>query len=259
MPIVIDTHAGTTFASDQFQRLELRPGLTIMGDSYSLNFSASWTHHMAVKVDQYTSAQGASVDDKYAHAASMPESDRKALPSDLVKQAQQLKFLTDRVIIWLGVNDLMTLHTWSTKARRAATHAELNTMFGLVDALIASGVQRLIIPNVIDISQSPGLKLARGANITVSEETTLEALHEWNDRLKQEVAKRPQVSSIDFFKLTREWLANPQAVGLKSITRIEEDIQDEYVWQDFLHMTPWVHRNLIAPQFETALQFKDRE
>ena len=110
---VVHTTQGTQFKASDFENLVLRKGVTIHGDSYSVDHPAAWNAYLSTRALQNTAMQGASIDDTYAHAATMSASDRAALPNDLVRQSQQLRYLTDTVVIWFGINDLMTFHTWA--------------------------------------------------------------------------------------------------------------------------------------------------
>lgn len=237
----------------KLQASTIYPGLTIFGDSYSTNRSVLWCNHISLVQLQNFAVQGATLDYKHCRINSLSVEEIQALPPDLPSQVQSLQFLTSHIIIWFGINDLMTLHQWNETARHAAIAAEHETLFGIVDEFLALGVEHIIIPNVIDFSNSPGLEIARSANQTVAEEVTVSAIQDWNQALSVELVRRPKLRTIDFFSLSREWLSDPQKHGLDALNNFGKVNVRTYLWQDFLHFTPFVHEALLAPQFEIML------
>ena len=245
----ISSATGTPIDHSLFQ-YEVRPGLTIMGDSYSADHPNAWHNFLSQKPVQNVAQQGASLDDNFAHFE-MSAQEYAELPPDLLGQAKNLLYWTEEMVIWFGINDLMTLHTWPFPRQKRAIENELITLFQFVDMVVDAGVKHVIVPNVLDFAQSPGLYLARTVNNTVPLKETTRTIKEWNSRLAVGVAKRDKVSSIDMYKLSQEWMRNPKSVGLASLLRTESG--EPALWHDFLHMTAWVHEHLFAPLFESAL------
>lgn len=238
-----------------FSALELREGITVFGDSYSVNTAQHWTNYVEKNISQIFAIQGASVDNRLIHGDLLSKADFADLAEDLTTQINMMTtYCTKTVIIWFGINDLMTLHHWGSQ-KIDTIKAEHGVIFSFVEALIDLGVRQIIIPKTIDFTPSPGLSLARDAGQMVAEATTRSAIEEWNQSLDDHlISKLPQVETIDFFHISQDWYARYDHYGLRSLLNVEEvKSYDNYMWADFLHLTPFVHRTLIAPHFNALL------
>lgn len=235
----------------QFSHLAVRPGLTIFGDSYSAGDAADhWHSHVAIDTVQNLAQAGSVVD--LTIASSFEEGSR---PGELSDQVKGMTFLTEKVVIWFGVNDIMVFFAFWPHHKTAILN-ELNGLFSLADTLLESGATSVIIPGTIDFTDAPGLVLARPANLTAPREVAFEVIKEWNTLLQKAIQQHPtkNVQSIDFYTLSQNWLTNPTAFGLKSIFYHGKDKSvTAFFWNDFLHVTSWVQKSLFAPQFRAIL------
>lgn len=235
------------------QTLDYRPGMTILGDSYSVNNSFTWSSYIEHPTTQNLAKQGASVDKQYSLKKDLSETERADVADDLLEQLAKLQFVTETFVIWFGINDLMTIHYWSKSERTGAILAEHETLLSVVDALLQVNVKHILVPLTIDFSASPGCAIARKANVSVSQDITQDATIEWNTHLRNEISLRPQVSTIDFYTISQDWFVNYRDHGLKYLINLDDPTEEAYLWHDFLHMTPFAHRILLAPEFNKAL------
>lgn len=236
-----------------FSAMTMRPGLTILGDSYSVNNSANWPAHISSRTMQNVAKQGASVDKRYSLKADLTVAERAEVADDLNEQVAKMRYLTPEVVLWFGINDLMTLQSFEASKRTRAMIHEHRTLFAVIDGLLACGVEHIVVPLTLDFSAAPGVELGRKAHQTVRIETTHVAIEEWNAHILQELRKRERVSTIDFYAKSQDWFTNQQAYGIKYLVNLDDPPELAFVWNDLLHMTPYMHRAVIAPEYETVL------
>lgn len=241
------------YTASDIEALELREGLTILGDSYSstTDLGDTWPNHVSEKTIQNLARSGAVIDSSICYLGNKPVFDAANPPNDLSSQVKKMTHYTKKVVIWFGVNDLMTFHVWP-QDRYAGIQREVKVVLSLVDTLINAGVERIIIPEVIDFSDSPGLAIAREANQTAPRHITQIVIQDWNDLFNNEIRKRSKnVYSIGFQALSQQWQADSGFTDTK-LRDIDASVE-AYLWKDFLHLKPWVHQKLIAPHFEALL------
>lgn len=239
------------FTTNELMHLEIAHGLTIFGDSYSAgNQAIHWHNHISIKFIQNLAEAGAVVD-----VAVASRYEKGSRPSELSEQVKKLTHLSDKVVIWFGVNDAMVFFAFWPNHKSAITK-ELRNFFSLVDALLQTGVKTVVIPCTIDFTDAPGLVLARPANLTAPREVAYEVIHGWNTQLKDEIRKRSkdEIKGIDFYTMSQQWLADPTSFGMEDVVYHAADKAGRaFFWSDFLHVTPWVQEHLFAPEFRAVL------
>ncbi len=152
-------------------------------------------------------------------------------------------------VVWGGPNDLVLAHLTDGDIE-AAAGAAVGNLVGAVEALALGGGQHFLVPNMVDLGQTPEF---RGTDLEVPLRVlTLGFNAALGDAMADlETGLGVDIVLYDTFGAFADVRANPEAFGFTNVT--DQCLADVdaflagcpgYVFFDFTHPTSQVHRHL---------------